>query len=75
MSQAQQLKLRYQRPVLVVLGHPGVLTQPTGEATLFYNKRFTWSAREREDAERSLVRVAGFWGAYSDENYWVYAVK
>lgn len=75
MSQAQQLKLRYQRPVFVVLGHPGVLTQPTGEARLFYNKRFSWSAREREDAERSLVRVAGFWGAYSDENYWVYAVK
>lgn len=74
-SQAQQLKARYRRPVLVVLGHPGVPTKPTGEARLFYNKRFTWSAREREDAERSLLRVAEFWGAYSDENYWVYAVK
>jgi hypothetical protein len=74
-SQAQQLKARYRRPVLVVLGHPAVLTEPTGEARLFYNKRFTWSAREREDVERSLVRVAEFWSAFSDENYSVYAVK
>jgi len=33
------------------------------------------SARDREDAERSLVRVAELWAAFSDENYWVYAVK
>jgi hypothetical protein len=74
-SQAQQLKARYQRPVLVVLGHPGILTEKSGEARLFYNKRFTWSAREYEDAERSWEKVAEFWTAYSDENYSVYAVK
>jgi hypothetical protein len=33
------------------------------------------SARDCEDAERSLVRVAEFWAAFSEENYWVYAVK
>jgi hypothetical protein len=67
-AQAQQLKAQYRRPVLVVLGHPGFLTEPSGEARMFYHKRFTWSAREREDAERSLVQVAEFWTAYSDEN-------
>ena len=74
-SQAQELKARYRRPVLVVLGHPGFLTQKSGEATLFYKKRFTWSAREYEDAGRSWEKVADFWAAYSDENYSVYAVK
>jgi len=74
-SQAQELKARYRRPVLVVLGHPGFLRQKSGEARLFYKKRFTWSAREYEVAERSWEKVADFWAAYSDENYSVYAVK
>ena len=59
----------------MVLGHPGFLTQRSGEARLFYKKRFTWSAREYEVAERSWEKVAEFWLAYSDENYSVYAVK
>lgn len=74
-SQAQELKAQYRRPVLVVLGHPAVLTEPMGTTRLFYNKRFTWSAREGEELDRSLVRVAEFWDAFSDENYSVYAVK
>jgi hypothetical protein len=74
-AQAQELKARCRRPVLVVLGHPAFLTDPTGEARMFYRKRFTWTAGEREEAERSLVRVAEFWTAFSDENYSVYAVK
>jgi hypothetical protein len=74
-SQAQQLKARYRRPVLVVMGHPSILTEKSGEARLFYNKRFTWSLREYEDAERSWERVGEFWAAYSDENYSVYSVK
>lgn len=74
-AQAQQLKAQYRRPVLIVLGHPGFLAEPAGEARMFYKKRFTWSAREREDVERSLVRVAEFWTAFSDENYSVYTVK
>jgi hypothetical protein len=75
MAQARQLRARYRRPVLVVLGHPGVRTEPTGVASMFYRKRFTWSAAEHAELERSFVRVADFWNAYSDENYSVYAVK
>ncbi len=75
MAEARRLKERYRRPVLVVLGHPGLRTQPEGEARMFYRKRFTWDAVEREELERSFTRVAEFWDAYSDENYTVYAVK
>jgi hypothetical protein len=75
MAEARRLKARYRRPVLVVLGHPGLRTQPAGEARMFYRKRFTWDAVEREELERSFTRVAEFWDAYSDENYTVYAVK
>ena len=75
MTQARELKTRYGRPVLVVLGHTGLRTQPAGEARMFYRKRFTWTAAEREELERSFIRVAEFWDAYSDENYSVYAVR
>jgi hypothetical protein len=75
MAEARRLKARYRRPVLVVLGHPGLRTQPAGEARMFYRKRFTWDAAEREELERSFTPIAKFWDAYSDENYSVYAVK
>jgi hypothetical protein len=75
MAEARRLRIRYRRPVLVVLGHPGLRTGQAGEAAMFYRKRFTWTAAEREELERSFTRVAEFWDAYSDENYSVYAVK
>jgi hypothetical protein len=75
MAEARQLKMRYRRPVLVILGHPGLSTEQAGEAAMFYRKRFTWTAAEREELERSFILVAEFWDAYSDENYSVYAVR
>ena len=75
LMQARKLKSRYQRPVLIVLGHPTFMLEPAGEAKLFYRKRFTWSVAERTAFDRSVEPVAEFWDAYSDENYTVYAVK
>jgi hypothetical protein len=72
---ARRLKARNGRPVLVVLGHPAFATDATGDIRYLYDKRFTWSAREREDAGRSLTPVAKFVAAVTNENYWVYAVR
>jgi hypothetical protein len=74
-SLARGLKARYGRPVLLVLGHPAFATEATGDIRYRYDKHFTWSAREREDAGRSLTPIAKFVAAVTNENYWVYAVR
>jgi len=74
-SAAQGLKTQYGRPVLVVFGHPALVTDAAGDIRYLYNKHFTWTTGEREVARRSLTPVAQFVAAVGDENYWVYAVK
>ena len=73
-SLARKLKAQYRRPVLVVLGHPGAVTDATGDIWYLYNKHFTWSVGEHEDAEHALTPVAEFKTA-PEEKYWVYAVN
>jgi hypothetical protein len=75
LADARDLKARYGRPVLIVLGHPEVVTQTAGDIQFSYNKRFTWSAQEHADVDQSLLPVAEFLSAVGDENYRVYALK
>jgi hypothetical protein len=75
LSDAQTLKAQYKRPVLIVLGHPEVDQQTSGQVRFSYNKTFTWSAEDREEAGQWLVPVADFTSAAGDENYRVYAVR
>jgi hypothetical protein len=51
------------------------VTDPSGNVSYIYNKRFSWSASEREDALHALTPVARFVEAVGNENYWIYAVK
>jgi len=74
-SLARSLRAQYGRPVLVVLGHRRAVTDATGDIQYRYNRHFTWTASDRDDADRSLTPVAKFVSALGDEKYWVYAVK
>ena len=73
-SLARKLKAQYRRPVLVVLGHPRAVTDATGDIWYLYNKHFTWSVAEHEDAAHALTPVAEFPTA-AEEKYWIYAVN
>jgi hypothetical protein len=75
LAEARTLKSQYQRPVLIVLGHPEVDQQTSGHVSFSYNKTFTWSAEDNAEAGQWLVPVANFTSAVGDENYRVYAVK
>ena len=75
LADARTLKGQYKRPVLIVLGHPEVDRQTSGEVRFSYNKTFTWSAADSAEAGQWLVPVANFTSAVGDENYRVYAVR
>jgi hypothetical protein len=74
-SAARDIKARYKRPTLVVLGHRQVGPHDSGEFRFSYNKVFVWSADELARFRRSTALVASFRAAIGDENYRVYAVR
>jgi len=74
-STARDLKMRYNRPVLIVLGHEDVGKSTSGEVNFSYNKVFSWNVNELLEANRSTTLVAEFNTAITDENYRVYAVQ
>ncbi|MCL5997222.1 MAG: hypothetical protein M1546_14380 [Chloroflexi bacterium] len=74
-SAAHDIKVRYGRPVLIVLGHTGVDKHANGWIKFSYNKTFKWSLDEREEADRLMMPVSEFLSAMSDEKYRVYALK
>ena len=73
-SLARKLKAQYRRPVLVVLGHPRAVTDATGDIWYLYNKHFTWTVGEHQEAAHALTPVAEFKTA-AEEKYWIYAVN
>jgi hypothetical protein len=72
---ARDLKARFGRPVLVVLGHPSVATDSSGDIWYLYRKHFTWTPPEWREAQRLLTPVKVFNKAVGDENYRVYRVR
>ena len=80
LSAARDLKTRYGRPVLLVLGHWEVgpyelRADEVGRIKFSYNQSFSWTAAELADANRSMAPLAEFKTALCDENYRVYALK
>ena len=75
LSAARGLQSRYDRPVLIVLGHMKLDFSQPGEEHYSYNKIFAWDARSAADFRESTVLVAEFNRALEDENYLVYALR
>jgi len=69
---AEELKVRYGVPVLIVWGYAPVRAAEGGEAALAGGKPLRWTAAEADAFLGSVTLVAHLQGAISDENYRVY---
>ena len=75
LSLAHNLKNRYDKNVLIVMGHLELYRHDHYEKNYSFNKVFLWDTKQFEEFSRSTIPVAEFMSAYSDENYWIFAVK
>jgi len=75
LSIASDLKTNFDQPVLIVLGHWDIYKYEHRKKNYSYNKIFTWNADEFAEFNRLTILVAKFMSAYSDENYFVYAIR
>jgi hypothetical protein len=72
---AREVEVRYEQPVLIVLGHTEVLTSDRGEKKYPYRKVFVWNAEEIAEFKEQTRKVTEFRSAYRGENYGVYALR
>lgn len=72
---AREVKTRYGKPVLIMLGHKDLDNYESGEKKFSYNKVFSWNMGESADFSESTILVRKFGSAFTDENYSVYAVR
>ncbi|MBN1830689.1 MAG: hypothetical protein JW896_01100 [Deltaproteobacteria bacterium] len=75
LSLAMDLKINFDQPVFIVLGHLEIYKYEHRKKNYSYNKIFTWNADEFAEFNRLTIPVAKFMSAHSDENYFVYAIK
>jgi hypothetical protein len=75
LATARDLKSRYSRPVLIVLGHFGIDPTIDGVKKYSYNKFFSWTRSDFTDFYQSTTMIVDYDSAFSDENYLVYALK
>ncbi len=75
LSTALALQDRYQRPVLIVLGHLNLDFSKPGKVDYSYNKIFSWGSEDAKQFLELTELAADFEGAYTDENYKIYSVK
>jgi len=74
LATAYKIKKKYDRPVLIVLGHMNLDNSKTNKKRFSYNKIFSWSAKGLSELNRTTKLVGKFQSARSDENYIVYAI-
>lgn len=73
---ARTLKAKKKKPVLIALGHFGLLGQgPPFIRTEKYNKKFIWSLQELKDFQSSTIKIAEFKKDVKNERYEVYQLK
>jgi hypothetical protein len=75
LSIARDIKTRYGRPVLVVLGHWDIDPYKAGEESYSYDRIFSWNIDEFADFNESTILVTEYNSASTDENYRVYAIR
>jgi hypothetical protein len=72
---ARNLRTRYNRPVLIVLGHFDLDPRKDGAIRYSYNKVFSWTVADLKDFNQSTTLLGKYDSALSDENYLVYALN
>jgi hypothetical protein len=76
MAAARDLNHRYQKPVMIILGHFDLDLSKPGEKQYSYNKIFTWDANSSEDFRKNTEFLAEFKNSLDeDEKYQVYALR
>jgi hypothetical protein len=75
MATARELRNRYGKPVLIILGHFGIDFSQPGEKRYSYNKIFTWDSASAADFRINTAFLADFNHSIDeDEKYQVYAL-
>jgi hypothetical protein len=72
---ALELKAKYNKPVLIALGHANVGPRLAGTVRFSYRSSFSWSSLDIAELDKIATPVGQFNSAVGDENYRVYALK
>jgi hypothetical protein len=73
---SKKIKLKYDCPVLIVVGHFDLYFNNNYSTNLFgYNKLFYWNNDELVEFKNATRMIQEFRNAYGDENYRVFEVK
>jgi hypothetical protein len=75
LSTAHDLKILYDQPVLIVIGHMDFDSKQSGEKEYSYNKVFAWNQEQLAYFDETTMLVAVFDTAYTDENYRVFEIR
>lgn len=75
LNDAIDLKTKYGKPVLIVLGHKDVGPRSSGTVRFSYGSLFQWYSADVATLNSATTLVGTFTSAASDENYRVFLVK
>jgi len=75
LNDAIDLKNKYGKPVLIVLGHKDVGPRQSGTARFSYGSLFQWYSADVATLNSATTLVGTFTSAVGDENYRVFLVK
>jgi hypothetical protein len=75
LNDAIDLKTKYGKPVLIVLGHKDIGPRSSGTVRFSYGSLFQWYSADVATLNSATTLVGTFTSAASDENYRVFLVK
>lgn len=75
LNSARKLKTRFDKPILIELGHNISASDPNFKFEFSYGKVFEYNPRTYESFVTSTRKVAEFKDAYGDENYTIYELR